>query len=143
MVALALDDQLPVSRGDDEPDGIPIVGHELQLSTRSQLLALCRQLQDQHSQPGMAGMKPHRVGDKFKPGYISNEDFRLGLPSQLGVLLKRIGVLLPFKMSSLAEYVECLNCGFVTYSEDPAAPEPRDWDACPDCHSTEFEFTDR
>lgn len=46
-------------------------------------------------------------------------------------------------MSSLTEYIECLDCGFVTYAEDPSTPEPVTWDACPDCGSTEFDFTGR
>lgn len=44
--------------------------------------------------------------------------------------------------SSMDTFVECLACGFVTYSESSEEPEPRGRGDCPDCGLTEFTFTE-
>lgn len=45
-------------------------------------------------------------------------------------------------MSTLAEFVECEECGFVLVAEDAPEPAPGRVDVCPDCGGTEFRFTD-
>lgn len=37
------------------------------------------------------------------------------------------------------EYVECVDCGFVTLGTG-TGPEPKRWDECPDCGGTEFDW---
>ena len=84
-----------------------------------------------------------RIGTSSFRVFILNTTFRPGLHPLSGILLKAVAVLHSFKMASLIGYIECLNCGFVTYSKNASSPEPRTWDACPDCGSTEFDFTGR
>lgn len=42
----------------------------------------------------------------------------------------------------MREFIECLQCGFVTYASDPTIPKPKTGEACPDCGSTDFQFTE-
>lgn len=58
-------------------------------------------------------------------------------------LLKLLALRLLYTMSSLTEFIECLDCGFVTYSRDGRTPTPKGREACPDCGSTRFDFTNR
>lgn len=40
------------------------------------------------------------------------------------------------------EFIECRGCGFVLYAKRGDEPRPKNWDSCPDCGGTDFQFTD-
>lgn len=43
----------------------------------------------------------------------------------------------------MKEFVECVSCEFVYEAAAAESPEPRNWDACPNCDSESFRFTER
>lgn len=40
------------------------------------------------------------------------------------------------------EFSECQGCGFVLRATASTDPQPKHWEACPDCGAAEFEFVE-
>lgn len=43
-------------------------------------------------------------------------------------------------MSSMVEYIECVDCGFVLLADSTTQAQPKRFDACPDCDGTDFDL---
>lgn len=44
--------------------------------------------------------------------------------------------------ATMSGYSECQDCGFVVRAATASDPDPKRWEACPDCGGLDYEFVE-